>query len=80
MTITQIIEIPADRRLTIDVPLEVPAGQAIIAFTPVAAKRVDTVARNLEKYDTRDLELINLNAEQLNKEALDVLSYQCLDL
>ena len=37
MTITQIIEIPANRRLTIDVPLEVPAGQAILTFTPKAA-------------------------------------------
>ena len=34
MTITQTIDIPANHRLTIDVPLEVPAGQAILTFTP----------------------------------------------
>ena len=28
MTITQTVEIPADRRLTIDVPKEVPTGKA----------------------------------------------------
>ena len=32
MTITQTIDIPADRRIT--VPLEVPTGRTLIAFTP----------------------------------------------
>ena len=35
MTITQTVEIPADRRITLDVPCEVPVGKTIIAFTPV---------------------------------------------
>ena len=35
MTITQTVDIPASRRLTIDVPREVPAGRTILAFTPV---------------------------------------------
>ena len=36
MTITQTVNIPAGiRRLTIDVPREIPAGEVIIAFTPV---------------------------------------------
>ena len=34
MTITQTVEIPADRRITLEVPREVPTGRAIIAFTP----------------------------------------------
>jgi hypothetical protein len=34
MNITQTVEIPANRRLTIDVPREVPLGRAIISFTP----------------------------------------------
>ena len=34
MSITQTVEIPADRRLTIEVPREVPTGPAIITFTP----------------------------------------------
>ena len=38
MTITQTIEIPADRRLVIEVPREVPAGPAVVTFVPVAEK------------------------------------------
>jgi len=35
MSITQTVEIPANRRLTIDVPHEVPAGPTVIVFMPV---------------------------------------------
>jgi len=35
MTVTQTVEIPTDRRLTIDVPREVPTGSVILSFTPV---------------------------------------------
>ena len=34
MSITQTVEIPASRRLTIDVPREVPTGPVILTFTP----------------------------------------------
>jgi hypothetical protein len=34
MTIEQSVEIPADHRLVIDVPSEIPVGRAILAFTP----------------------------------------------
>ncbi|MCL2834228.1 MAG: hypothetical protein FWD78_13740 [Treponema sp.] len=34
MTITQTVEIPADRRLTLEVPSQVPAGRIILTFTP----------------------------------------------
>ena len=36
MRVTQTVDIPVSHRLTIDVPGEVPAGRAIITFTPVA--------------------------------------------
>jgi hypothetical protein len=36
MTIEQTVEIPASRWLTIEVPRDIPAGKAIIAFTPAA--------------------------------------------
>ena len=39
MTITQTVEIPASHRLIIDVPREIPTGNAILAFTPAAAKK-----------------------------------------
>lgn len=34
MAIEQTVEIPANRRLTIDVPCEVPTGRTILTFTP----------------------------------------------
>jgi hypothetical protein len=37
MTITQTVEIPADHRLIIDVPREIPAGPVILTFTPARA-------------------------------------------
>ena len=38
MTVTQTVDIPASHKLTIDVPSEVPAGPAVLTFTP-APKR-----------------------------------------
>ena len=37
MTITQTIEIPVDRRITLEVPPQIPPGQVIITFTPKTA-------------------------------------------
>jgi len=46
MTITQTVEIPADRRkITLDVPREIPAGKTIIAFTPIP----EAVERNVPR-------------------------------
>ena len=39
MTIEQTVEIPASHWLTIAVPREIPAGKAILTFTPVANQR-----------------------------------------
>ena len=41
MTITQTIDIPADRRITIEVPREIPSGATIITFTPAPKAAVD---------------------------------------
>jgi len=38
MSITQTVEVPADRRLTIEVPCEVPMGPVILSFTPAKSK------------------------------------------
>jgi len=35
MSVTQTVEILADRRLVLDVPYEVPAGPVILTFTPI---------------------------------------------
>jgi hypothetical protein len=69
MTITQTVDIPANRRITLEVPREVPTGPVILSFTPasVIEKRMS---------EAEEMELINKNADRLNAEALDVLSYQ----
>ena len=71
MAITQTVTIPANHRLTIDVPHEVPAGPAEIRFFPVSAGK-----EQIQRSEARDIEIINQNAERLNREAMDVLSYQ----
>ena len=48
MTITQTVEIPADRRLTIEVPREVPTGRTIIAFTPMPEP--ESITEKLNSY------------------------------
>jgi len=68
MTITQTIDIPADRRIT--VPREVPTGRTIINFTPAKAE----VKRKVT--EAEEIEYINRHADRLNAEAMDVLSYQ----
>ena len=69
MTITQTVEIPANRRLIIDVPQEVPAGKTILSFTPapVVKERMS---------EAQEIEIINRNADRLNRETMDILSYQ----
>jgi len=34
MAITQTVEVPADRRITLEVPQEIPVGRTILTFTP----------------------------------------------
>jgi hypothetical protein len=36
MSVTQTVEVPENRRLTIDVPREVPVGPVILTFVPKA--------------------------------------------
>ena len=43
MTITQTIEIPADHRLTIEVPQEVPAGPALVTFAPAEQEKPEAL-------------------------------------
>jgi len=50
MNITQTVEIPASRRLTIDVPREIPMGKAVLTFTPASVQK----SKN-QQYDTAPL-------------------------
>jgi len=45
MTITQTVDIPADHRLVIDVPREVPMGRTILVFQPAAEASVCMTAQ-----------------------------------
>ena len=45
MSVTQAVEIPANHRLTIDVPREVPAGRAVLVFKPAAETSVRMTAQ-----------------------------------
>ncbi|MDR0463823.1 MAG: hypothetical protein LBG94_01760 [Treponema sp.] len=68
MTITQTIDIPADRRIT--VPREVPTGKVILTFTPAGSGKKPRMT------EEEEIEWINKNAEWLNKEAMINLSFQ----
>jgi hypothetical protein len=48
MTITQTVDIPASRRLTIEVPREVPTGATILAFTPATAPQSSRSWRDMQ--------------------------------
>jgi hypothetical protein len=47
MSITQTVEVPASRRLTIDVPREIPVGTVVLTFTP-AREAVPSAAEKKE--------------------------------
>ena len=51
MTVTQTVEVPADRRITLEIPPQVPIGRVILTFTPANApgkKDPDTVEEALQ--------------------------------
>ena len=70
MTITQTVEIPTDRRLTIEVPREISTSKVVLTFAPVRTVEKPRMTEEEER------KLFELHAEELNREALDVLSYQ----
>ena len=42
MSVTQTVDIPVNHRLVIDVPREIPAGKAILTFTPAPDQKPQT--------------------------------------
>ncbi|MCL2067849.1 MAG: hypothetical protein FWG99_10335 [Treponema sp.] len=61
MTITQTVEIPADRRLLIEVPREIPTGKVILIFRS-AAEDEGTVYTTLSKENA-----VSMTAEVIDK-------------
>ena len=47
MTIEQIVEIPANRRIAIEVPRAVPIGKTILSFTPVSVSRTNNISHHV---------------------------------
>ena len=61
MSITQTVDIPLDRRLVIDVPVEVPVGPVILTFTP-ANESKKTIYTTLS-----DEEAVSMTSEVIKK-------------
>jgi hypothetical protein len=80
MTITQTVEIPESRRLTIEVPSEIPTGRTILTFTPAPAEAAAPPGAKYTEAQLREIECINRHAEELNREAMEVYLDQDLDL
>jgi len=76
MMIEQTVEVPINHRLTIDVPREIPAGPAILAFRPAAAQSADKVK---EKHGTPITDRLagclagigDIDIEEIRKERLE---------
>ena len=67
MSITQTVDIPPSRRLTIDVPREVPAGKTILTFTPVPAI---TVSENRPRTAAEALQMAEIRASDPNRKPI----------
>jgi hypothetical protein len=91
MTLQQTVTIPADRRIVIDVPETFSSSRVSVilrdllhvtprntVFPAPASSDAEYLKRKAR--EAHDIELINRDAEWLNAEALDVLSYQDIDL
>jgi hypothetical protein len=53
MTIEQTIEIPVNRRITLEVPRTVPVGKTILSFTPVSVSQTADVSAGTTIEDIR---------------------------
>jgi hypothetical protein len=45
MTVEQIVDIPASRRIALEVPRTVPVGKTILSFTPISAQTANASPR-----------------------------------
>ena len=41
MTVEKTIDVPASRRITLEVPPQIPVGKTILTFTPVPVQKAD---------------------------------------
>ena len=68
MSVTQTVEVPADRRLVLDVPSEVPIGPVVLTSAPAATER----NKALERYGGRVItQKINEAYEKIDTKEFD---------
>jgi hypothetical protein len=67
------MSVPADRCLRLEVPLPESVSAGLVDIVLVIA---DTPSLSRAERDRRDVELINRCADELNREAKEVFSYQ----
>jgi len=75
-TIQQTVTIPPDRRLRLDMPLPESVNSGRVEIVLIIADEPAPKKSSPPKSEARDVELFKLHAEELNKEAADVLAYQ----
>ena len=68
LTIEQTVDIPASHRLFIDVPPEIPAGRAILTFTPAPAGPED--AGNVPRTAAEALRMAAARAADPNRKPI----------
>ncbi|MHC6204541.1 hypothetical protein ACYULU_15280 [Breznakiellaceae bacterium SP9] len=69
MTIEQTIDIPASRRLTIDVPSDIPVGPVILTFTPKSEKPHWTPEPPLPRVHTLEEAIAQAEAQAARRRA-----------
>ena len=70
MTVTQTVDIPESHRLVIDVPREIPAGKAVLAFTPARNAEVKTLPGGSPRTTAEAIEMEEAKAADPNRKPL----------
>jgi hypothetical protein len=80
MTIEQTIDVPASRKLTLEIPPEIPIGKVILTFTPAQDGAADAPERNPTPEDETEFLLRPPNRDGLLRAAANVEKGQKLIL
>jgi hypothetical protein len=67
MTIEQIIDIPANRRISLEVPRTIPTGKTILSFTPVSTT---STIENTPRTTQEALQMSETKASDPNRKPL----------
>jgi hypothetical protein len=67
MTIEQIIDIPANHRITLEVPRAIPEGKTILSFTPVSDVAVNSPSTDSPRTIEEALQVAKAKAADPNR-------------